>query len=142
MTFRSLVFVMLLGVSAANAETIDGAVIRVVDGDTIDIPCEAPAVCRERIRLAWIDTPETFRPYCDTERSIGEQAKVRLRELLNKPVTIIRLGKKDRFGRTLANIFTTDGSPELILVNEGLAEFYVPRGKMRDRHISRWCVLP
>lgn len=142
MTFRSLALVLLLGVSAANAETIDGAAVRVIDGDTIDIPCEAPAICRERIRLAWIDTPETFRPYCDTERSIGEQAKTRLRELLSGAVTIVRLGKKDRFGRTLANIFTSAGSPELILVNEGLAEFYVPRGRMRDRHVERWCVLP
>lgn len=45
----------------ASAETIDGAAIRVIDGDTVALPCASERGiypgCAERIRLDAIDAP-------------------------------------------------------------------------------------
>jgi endonuclease YncB( thermonuclease family) len=57
-------------------ETVDGASIIIIDGDTVGLPS------RERIRILEIDTPETFDSRCENELILGLKAKERLAELL------------------------------------------------------------
>jgi hypothetical protein len=84
-------------------ETVDGASIIIIDGDTIGLPS------RERIRILEIDTPETFDSRCENELILGLKAKQRLAELLRAgPVTIER-HDRDRFHRTLAYLRLADG---------------------------------
>ncbi|WP_291133477.1 thermonuclease family protein [Erythrobacter sp.] len=90
----------------------------VVDGDTIWYR-------GTKIRIADIDTPETFRPSCERERMIGERATRRLQELLNEGAFTLALppsGREtDRYGRALRVVLRGGESLGQRLVREGLA---------------------
>ena len=91
----------------------------IVDGDTIWLD-------GVKIRIADIDTPETSRPGCAREAQLGEQATVRLTELLNAaPFETVRpLGTpdRDRYDRLLREVRRDGKSLGDRLVAEGLAE--------------------
>ncbi len=72
-----LIFALaLMLVSAAPAEPIDRAAIRVIDGDTI-------AVAGITYRLVGYDTPEVGRrAHCVSERELGAKATARLKALI------------------------------------------------------------
>jgi endonuclease YncB( thermonuclease family) len=63
--------------ATAWAEPIDPADIRVIDGDTIQVYGMDP-----NVRLVDFDTPETWQPDCDAERTLGAKATERLRALV------------------------------------------------------------
>lgn len=114
-----------------DVQTVDGAAIVIVDGDTV-------AVGEERVRLLDIDAPETWHPRCERELVIGLEAKQRLRELLAGPVEIERHGR-DRYGRTLARLRTPGGDAGGALLLAGLA---IPWRAGRDAWQARrdhWC---
>jgi len=124
-TFATLV--LLVGCGASDASTAEGVpagadgpfvVTRVVDGDTIKL------ANGDTVRLIGIDTPETVDPRKPVQ-CFGEEASARTRELLDGEHVYLEYdptqGRVDRYGRTLAYVWTTDGS----LVNEQLvAEGY------------------
>ena len=69
----------------------------VIDGDTFKLG-------QRRIRIIGIDAPETHPPRCAEEARLGEQATVKLQQLLNeRPFEMVgRIGDmKDRYGRDL-----------------------------------------
>ena len=90
----------------------------VVDGDTIWLN-------GEKIRIADIDTPEVSEPGCEAEARRGEQATVRLTQLLNAaPFDVMPNpdGRdEDRFGRKLRVLTRGGQSLGAMLVDEGLA---------------------
>ncbi len=99
----------------------------VVDGDTIWFE-------GRKIRIADINTPEISQPGCASEKRLGQQAQLRLQDLLNQGrFTLQGIDRdQDRYGRDL-RIITRDGeSLGEILVTEGLAERW--QGHRRD-----WC---
>lgn len=92
----------LLVVSVAQAETLDGYVVAISDGDTIII-LDAK---REhyKIRLAGIDAPEKAQAF-------GELSKQHLAELVfNKQVTV-EGDKFDRYGRTVGKVLVNGCQP-------------------------------
>lgn len=123
-------------------------VVRVVDGDTLDVVFDlgfgimfgndaAPV----RIRLAGIDTPETYGVKKDSdEYKAGMLSKARLMELLaitrNSVVILTEKDKTGKFGRYLAYVYPDpackavwpDGDTNLsvnkILLDEGHATEY------------------
>ncbi len=103
---------------APSADAGVGTVVRVIDGDTVDV---AVAGDEERVRLIGVDTPESVAP----ERPVqcfGAEASDRTKELL--PVgTAVRLERdevsRDRYGRLLAYIYRVDDG---LLVNLDLIE--------------------
>ncbi|WJH24365.1 thermonuclease family protein [Pseudarthrobacter defluvii] len=101
--------------AAANAGT--GTVVRVVDGDTLVVSINNGD---HTIRLLNIDTPETKDPNQPVE-CLGPEASKYLEGLLPKG-TQVRLEfdaeRHDKYGRTLAGVFTADGS----LVNAKIAQ--------------------
>lgn len=138
----ALVIASLFSVpETALAEVIDGNRILIIDGDTVALPCTVPARgCAEKIRFIDIDAPETFRPTCENERAVGLQAKARLAELLRgATVYVERSGRKDRYGRTLANLTTADGDVGAVLIREGLAVPYRPGKAAKAGRIAHWC---
>jgi endonuclease YncB( thermonuclease family) len=50
---------LALACTPARAETVDGDLIRVIDGDTVEL-------AGERIRLVEPDVPEISKPRCNT----------------------------------------------------------------------------
>lgn len=143
---RLLAFAILAALVAplpVGAETIDGNRIIVIDGDTVALPCAVAARgCAEKIRLIDIDTPETFRPTCERERAVGLEAKAQMAALLRgHPVRVERSGRKDRYGRTLANLSTAAGDVGQQLVADGLALPYRPGKAAKAARLAHWCGL-
>ena len=89
--------------------------LRVVDGDTF-------VWQGETVRIANIDAPELRGAGCESELALARKATERLRVLL-KPQTfqMLKLTRRDRYGRTLA--FVLDGNTDIgeKLIEEGLA---------------------
>lgn len=85
------------------------------DGDTLEIKTTSGF---ERVRLAYIDTPERGQPYY-------LQAKKRLIQLL--PLNSIinyKVLKKDIYHRTLAEIYHNNQFINELMISEGLALVY------------------
>lgn len=92
-----------------NQQTVK--VTQVIDGDTFDTSTG------ERIRLYEINAPEL------PKGCLGQEAKVRLENLiLNKNVKIEKINK-DNFGRTIALVYFDKLMINEVLVEEGLAYF-------------------
>ncbi len=123
----------------ARAETIEGPAIRVIDGDTVNLPGG------ERIRIYNIDAPETHEPHCEAERERGHAATQRLALLLAEgPVSVQRCeadtGRcKDRYGRTLARLIAPHGDVGMLLIQDGLAEPWAPGRAAKEARIEIWC---
>lgn len=82
------------------AAELSGRVIRVLDGDTIEVLQEKTPV---RVRLLNIDAPEKAQPY-------GSWSTDRLKEIVaGKPVTVTYTDK-DRYGRILGRVVTAGGT--------------------------------
>ena len=97
-------------------------VVKVIDGDTIDVRVGRSTV---RVRLLGIDTPETKDPRKPVQ-CFGAEASHRTAELLPRG-TIVHLESDrethDVFGRTLAYVHRADGLfVNLSLVTDGYAD--------------------
>ncbi|MGB3309527.1 MAG: thermonuclease family protein [Nodosilinea sp.] len=101
---------------AAAAKTLPTAtVVSVGDGDTLRVQGQSGPVT---IRVACIDAPES-------NQSFGAEASLRLRQLLStgQPVEM-RTIERDRYDRTVAEIYSGGQSVGLQLVREGYAVVY------------------
>lgn len=105
--------------------------IKVIDGDTVDIDIDLGMKISYRIRarLWGINTPETYGVKKESaEYKAGMAAKQRLIELLDtKSGDFIVKTYKDRkgkYGRYLVGIYVEDKNVNRILVEEGHATFY------------------
>ena len=76
----------------------------------------------ERIRLACIDAPELKGR--NTDASAAFKAKKFLNDLIaNKEVQIKRI-TKDKYGRTVAELFKNDINIQKLIVEKGLGQIY------------------
>lgn len=94
-----LTALLLLLPALADAEIITGKVVKVVDGDTIDVLQDRHTV---RIRLNGIDAPESGQAY-------GGKAKQYVLELAALKVVKVKVFEKDRYGRRVGDVMLTDG---------------------------------
>ncbi len=109
----------------ANA-TIDSRVLRIVDGDTVDIRGST------RVRLLNIDTPEIGQPYADEATALTRSL------ILSKNVRLeLDVKERDAYSRLLAYVYVeTDVGwvmANLEIVRAGLARLLIipPNGKYR-----------
>lgn len=98
MRVQVLVALGVLGLFGAPREapagTIDGLVVRVVDGDTFDVAVSTGS--RRRIRIGGIDAPEMDQPH-------GRLSAAHLRRLaLRRPVTVQTINR-DQNGRWIGH---------------------------------------
>lgn len=79
------------------------APVKVIDGDTIDL-CHKDHV--ERIRIAHLDAPESYRPKCAEEKIAGLRAKEAALSFFVRPSVNIEVNRisTDRYGRTVAAV--------------------------------------
>ncbi|MGG6239196.1 thermonuclease family protein [Nodosilinea sp. AN01ver1] len=100
----------------AAAKTLPTAtVVSVGDGDTLRVQGQGGPLT---IRLACVDAPES-------SQAFGPEASLRLRQLLStgRPVEV-RAIERDRYDRTVAEIYSGGQSVGLQLVREGYAVVY------------------
>ena len=107
-------------------------VLKVVDGDTVDVDIELGfgiVLTDERVRVMGIDTPES-RTSDKVEDLFGEAAKKRVKELMENDVILItqedKHGEdmKGKFGRILGDFYVEryEGKRELlteVMIDEG-----------------------
>lgn len=111
-------------------------VVRVVDGDTIVV---SP---NEKVRLIGVNTPETKDPKKAVE-CFGKEATQFTRDAVEgKNVRLVldnvntKRGHKDRYGRTLAYAYLTDGKMlNAELVRQGYAHAYT---RFKFRHLEEF----
>ena len=134
-----------------TAEDGRASVVRVVDGDTVDVRVGGR---EETVRLIGIDTPETVDPRSPVE-CFGEEASARTKALLPAG-TAVRLvadvEPRDRYERLLAYVYRDDGTfVNLALVEDGYAsvatyppnvahqeEFTAAAARARDEGRGLW----
>ena len=108
-------------------------ILKVVDGDTVDVDIDLGFGCwlrNERVRIVGIDCPES-RTSDRIEKVFGEAAKQRLTSLLSSEATLIsqisKMGEnmKGKFGRILGDFKTiNDQIISTTLMEEGHAVAY------------------
>ena len=122
-------------------------VLKVIDGDTVDIDIDlgfGTWIHNERVRIMGIDTPES-RTRDDIEKKFGLAAKSRLQELLGETAILkTQVSKKGedmkgKFGRILGDFKTEDGRIcAKILCEEGHAVAYFGGAKedVQKQHMT------
>jgi endonuclease YncB( thermonuclease family) len=106
--------VLLIAVDAAAA-TLEGRVVRVVDGDTVAVLDAART--QHKVRLATIDAPESGQPF-------GRRAKEHLAELVAGQAVSVDWHKRDRYGRLIGRLLHDGLDVNLRMVRDGYAWWY------------------
>ena len=102
-------------------------VVRVVDGDTLDVDCPDRRFRRTRIRLWGVDTPETVKPDTPVEHFGPEADRFTRAAALGKTVTLklYRLRTRGIHKRLLAYVILPNGtnlSQAIIATGHGYAD--------------------
>jgi len=123
-------FLILLILFITCVPSNEGKVIRVIDGDTVDVEFGSFLFKKiERVRLLGIDAPERWEP-------LYLEAKKELEKLvLGKTVRLEGdIEERDRYGRLLRHIYVDDifVNAELIKLGLARAKFYPPNVKYRE----------
>lgn len=112
-TIGILVFA-LLAFAAKAAETLEGLVVHVADGDTITMLDQAKV--RHKVRLHGIDAPERGQPF-------GSRSKEALSQLVVGKEALARCHKQDRFGRKVCQVQVRPRDcSQCVMADVGLAQ--------------------
>ncbi len=108
-----------------NSHGAPYSVVRVVDGDTLDVLINGKV---ERIRLIGIDTPETVDPRKPVQ-CFGIEASNKAKTLLMGKEVMLEgdptQGERDKYGRLLRYVFLPDSTNfNLRMIKEGYAHEY------------------
>ena len=112
---KLLLPLLLLFTLSAHAETLEGKVIMIADGDTLTILTSSSQ--QIKVRLAGIDTPERKQPF-------GNRAKQTLANLAFQKQAFVEVETKDRYGRTVGVVFVDGQNVNAELVRLGIAWVY------------------
>ena len=91
----SLVITWLVWAAVAYAETLEGRVVSIADGDTITVLDDKKH--QHKIRLAAIDAPGKAQPF-------GARAKQNLSDLVYDKTVAVDYKKYDRYGRIIGKV--------------------------------------
>jgi endonuclease YncB( thermonuclease family) len=109
------VAVIVLWAFTARAGALSGQVVKVVDGDLLEVLHHGKA---ERVRLNGIDCPEKGQAY-------GDQARQATADLVSGKEVMLNTYGPDKDGRTLADVLLSDGTNvNYTLVKEGWCWWY------------------
>lgn len=97
------------------ADTIEGRVVSVSDGDTITVLDSSKK--QHKIRLAGIDAPETKQPF-------GQASKICLSDLVFGRNVVLDCGKTDRYKREICIVMINGQDANLAQVMAGMAWWY------------------
>lgn len=105
---------LLVCLGHAHADTLEGKVVGITDGDTVTVLVDRHEV---KVRVAGIDAPEKKQPY-------GQRSKEHLSDCsFGKSVTI-EWNKTDRYARTIGKVIADGVDCGLRQVQDGMAWHY------------------
>lgn len=114
--YRNLLFALLLAAGCAqSADTLQGKVVSIADGDTITLLDSSNK--QIKVRLAEIDTPEKGQPY-------GNRAKQALSGMVFQKQVSVIVQDTDRYGRTVGRVYVDNLDVNAELVRTGAAWVY------------------
>lgn len=134
---RAVAACVILIVSVPAWDDFRGEVVRILDGDTIDVLVNRQTI---RVRLADIDAPESGQAF-------GSRARQRLAGLTFRQEVQVTEKEVDRYGRTLGVVYAPlqypGGQTQLtninaIMVQEGMAWAYRYYGKPTDAQMYEY----
>ncbi|PZP55300.1 MAG: hypothetical protein DI596_11640 [Azospira oryzae] len=119
-----------IGLTGASfAEKIEGKVVGISDGDTLTVL----AGRREtRVRLAWIDAPETGHGRDRPGQPFGQAAKRSLSDLCFGRRASVEIVDHDRYGRVVGRVLCDGHDANLEQVRRGMAWAYVRYAPPRE----------
>lgn len=112
-------------------------VLKVIDGDSFKVRTKIwlNHLVETTIRVRGIDTPETRRAKCKSEKTKGTAAKKKLAALLAKGVILHNVEYDKYGGRVVADVYTADfKNISLLMIDTQHAKFYDGRGPRPN-----WC---
>lgn len=113
--FRLLLLVILLHCEHSSADTLQGKVIGIGDGDTVTVLDSRNQ--QWKVRLMGIDAPEK-------KQAFGTKSKESLSGLIYGKQVSVEYHKRDRYGRTIGKIMVDGIDANLEQVKAGLAWHY------------------
>ena len=145
----ALLLLALVASGAVAAGTIEGTVVRVVDGDTIHVRFTDRV---EKIRYIGVNTPEIHHPSKGEEPGGREAAEVNRGLVGGRRVRLeLDVQTRDRYGRLLAYVWVGDTMVNAELVRRGYAQamtvppnvryqdlFVKLQRQARDAHRGLW----
>lgn len=121
--FHLFIASLLLAANSAAWADFSGAVVAVIDGDTIDVLVANRPV---RVRLAQIDAPER-------KQAFGTRSRQALSAMVfRQNVTVAEAGP-DRYGRTVGTVFVGSLDVNAAMIDQGMAWAY--RQYVTDRSL-------
>jgi endonuclease YncB( thermonuclease family) len=131
----------ILTAPAVWADTLQGKVVRVSDGDTITLLVERKQV---KVRLIEIDAPES-------KQAFGERSRKSLGEMCAGQLATVRYsasGKYDKYGRVLGRVECQGLDANAEQVRRGMAwvydryvtdrSLYALQNEARAAHVGLW----
>lgn len=111
---------LLTAVALFARADISGRVVRVLDGDTVEVLQESGE--RTRVRLAGIDAPEKSQPF-------GQRSRQMLSARIAQQPVLVTGEERDRYGRLLGTIWLGNEDMNAGQIRAGMAWAYRYRGK-------------
>lgn len=106
--------VLLALAGCGHAQQLHGRVVRVIDGDTVVVLVDRQQV---HVRLSQIDAPEHNQPW-------GNRSKQQLAALVARREVVVEDDGRDRYGRTIGEIFVDGQDINRAMVAAGMAWAY------------------
>jgi len=125
--FLLSIALFLTVISQVHAD-FNGKVIKVIDGDTVDIL--TPKKQKIRVRLLDIDAPESQQAY-------GNASKKYLASLIAGKSVFIKENKKDIYQRTLGTIYLEQININAKMVENGFAWAYRYKGVVNNNNMLK-----
>ena len=132
-------FAAFFFLGTAVAQDTEFRVVRVIDGDTLEItgPALPGGLKNLRLRVLGVDTPEKGSlAHCEQEKALAAKAKAFTQETVTKAKAVrVKLDRWDKYGgRVLGDVLIDGQSLSHLLVAQGYAVPYFGRGPKKD-----WC---
>lgn len=118
--FRKLYLITLFIVTYQASADINGRIVRVLDGDTVEILGEGNQLTR--VRLAGIDAPEKNQPF-------GQRSRQELSSMVAQRIVNVTGEDEDRYGRLLGTVWLGTKDVNAEQIRKGLAWAYRYHGK-------------
>lgn len=112
---KLLLIALLIFPTFANADTIDGRVVAITDGDTVKVLDASKTLWK--VRLMGIDAPEKQMPF-------GDKSKQHLSSLVFNKEVRVEYSKTDKYGRVVGKILVDGVDANLAQVKAGMAWHY------------------
>jgi micrococcal nuclease len=113
-----------LALAASTTGTDTATVVRVVDGDTIQVKLSTGKL--DKVRIIGIDTPETVDPRKEVQ-CYGKEASAKMKVLLNRKKVTLEMNPaedKDKYGRLLRYVSIKGKDIGAQMIKDGYAFSY------------------